>query len=172
MVTAFPARAPSARAAAGFAYLGLLVVIAIMGLVQASLAAAWRADARREKEKELLFAGHQIRQALDLYYTRSPPNAPRHPMQLEDLLQDPRTPTHERYLRRIYPDPVTGSVEWGIIRGAGGEIHGVHSLSERLPLKQGGFARADRNFSGAQKYSEWTFMATPGLSPAVPPPQH
>jgi hypothetical protein len=143
-----------------------------MGLVQASLAAAWQADARREKENELLFAGNQIRQALNQYYAHSPPKAQRHPLQLEDLLQDPRRPAQARYLRRIYPDPVTGKAEWGIIRGAGGEIHGVHSLSEQLPLKQSGFARADRNFSGAQKYSQWVFMATPVQLPAPPAPQH
>lgn len=160
---------PPAR---GFAYLGLLVVIAIMGLVQASLAAAWHADARREKEKELLFAGHQIREALNLYYAHAPAKAPRQPLQLEDLLRDPRTPQHERYLRKIYPDPITGKTEWGIIRGSAGEIHGVHSLSERQPLKQAGFTRVDSNFAGAQKYSQWVFMATPGRSATPVPPSH
>jgi type II secretory pathway pseudopilin PulG len=168
----FARHAPAATKAAGFAYLGLLIAIAIMGLVQASLAAGWHADARREKERELLFAGNQIRQALNLYYAHSPAKAPRHPLQLEDLLLDPRTPTHERYLRKVYPDPITGKAEWGIIRGAGGEIHGVHSLSDRQPLKQGGFARADKNFSGAQQYSEWVFMAGPGLSFAAAAPPH
>lgn len=161
-------RPPPATKPAGFAYLGLLIAVAIMGLVQASLAAAWNAEALREKEKELLFAGNQIRQALNLYYAHSPAKAPRQPLQLEDLLLDPRTPAHQRYLRKIYPDPITGKAQWGIIRGAGGEIHGVHSLSGRQPLKQGGFARADRNFTGAQKYSEWVFMAGPGQSFAAP----
>ena len=159
---------PPATKSAGFAYLGLLIAIAIMGLVQASLAVAWHADALREKEKELLFVGNQIRQALNLYYARSPAAALRQPLQLEDLLLDPRTPAHQRYLRKIYPDPITGKPEWGIIRGAGGEIHGVHSLSERKPLKQGGFARADKKFTGAQKYSEWVFMAGPAQWMAVP----
>lgn len=140
-----------------------------MGLMQASLAAAWDAHARREKETELLFVGNQIREALNLYYAHSPPKALRQPLQLEDLLRDARTPTHERYLRKIYPDPVTGKGEWGIIRGGGGEIHGVHSLSERKPLKQGGFAKADKNFAGAQKYADWVFMATPGRSTTSPP---
>lgn len=158
--------------AAGFAYLGLLVVVAIMGLMQASLAVAWHADAQREKEKELLFVGNQIRQALILYYAHSPANVRRQPLRLEDLLEDPRTPTHERYLRKIYVDPISGTADWGIIRGAGGEIYGVHSLSERQPLKQGGFARADRNFSGAQKYTEWVFMPEPGQSPTVSVTQH
>lgn len=153
---------------AGFAYLGLLIAIAIMGLIQASLATAWHADARREKEKELLFAGNQFRQALNLYYAHSPGKALRQPLQLEDLLLDPRTPVQQRYLRKMYPDPITGKREWGIIRGAGGEIYGVHSLSGQQPLKQGGFGRGDRNFTGAQKYSQWVFMAGPAQSAAAP----
>lgn len=163
---------PAATKSSGFAYLGLLIAIAIMGLVQASLATAWHADAVREKEKELLFAGGQIRQALNLYYAHSPGKARRQPLQLEDLLLDPRTAAHERYLRKIYPDPITGKREWGMIRGAGGEIYGVYSLSALAPLKQGGFARAERNFTGAQKYSAWVFMAGPGQSSAAPVAQH
>lgn len=152
----------------GFTYLGLMIAIVIMGLVQASLAEAWHADAQREKEKELLFAGDQMRAALNLYYTHSPPSSLRHPLRLEDLLQDSRSPSTRRYLRKIYPDPITGKPEWGIIRGAGGEIYGVHSLSELRPLKQGDFARANKQFAGAQKYSEWVFMLAPGQAIAAP----
>lgn len=146
----------------GFTYLGLLVAIVVMGLVQASLAAAWHAAARREKEQELLFAGNQMRAALNLYAARSPAQSPRQPLRLEDLLQDARMPGNQRYLRKMYADPLSGTAEWGIIRGAGGEIHGVHSLSAAKPLKQGGFDKANRHFAGAQKYSEWVFMAAPG----------
>jgi type II secretory pathway pseudopilin PulG len=152
----------------GFAYLGVLVAIAIMGLVQAALAEAWHADARRDKERQLLFAGNQMRAALESYYAQSPPNAPRHPLHLDDLLRDARQATNARYLRKVYPDPITGTAEWGLIRGVGGEIHGVHSLSELRPLRQGGFARANQHFAGAQKYSQWVFMAAPGQVPARP----
>jgi type II secretory pathway pseudopilin PulG len=148
----------------GFAYLGLLVAIAIMGLVQAGLCEAWHADARREKEQQLLFAGGELRAALESYYLRSPPGSLRQPLRLEDLLADARKPSTERHLRKLYPDPVSGKAEWGLIRGAGGEIHGVHSLSDQTPLKQGGFDRANRRFAGAQKYSEWVFMAAPTRS--------
>ncbi len=156
------AKRPTAWREAGFAYLGLLVAIAVMGVVQAALCEAWHADARREKEQQLLFAGGELRAALELYELRSPPNAPRQPQQLEDLLKDPRQPSTMRYLRKVYADPITGRAEWGLVRGAGGEIRGVHSLSEQRPLKQAGFARAERRFAGAQKYSEWMFMAAPG----------
>jgi type II secretory pathway pseudopilin PulG len=152
--------APPARQT-GFTYIALLVAIAVMGLVQSALAEAWHTDVQREKEQELLFAGNQMRAALNLYYARSPAGSRRQPLRLEDLLQDGRTPATERYLRRIYRDPISGGEQWGLIRGASGEIHGVHSLSAARPLKQGGFDKANRHFSGAQKYSEWVFMASP-----------
>jgi type II secretory pathway pseudopilin PulG len=159
--------APPARQA-GFTYIALLVAIVVMGLVQAALAEAWHTDAQREKEQELLFAGNQMRAALNQYYAHSPPKSLRQPLRLEDLLQDARAPGVQRYLRRIYRDPVEGTAQWGIIRGAGGEIHGVHSLSAARPLKQGGFDMANRRFNGAQKYSEWVFMAASGPSAAAP----
>lgn len=162
--------APPARQD-GLTYIALLVAIVVMGLVQATLAEAWHTDAQREKEQELLFAGNQMRAALNLYYVRSPAGSGRQPARLEDLLQDARTPATERYLRRIYRDPISGEPEWGIIRGAGGEIHGVHSLSTARPLKQGGFDMANRHFAGAQKYSEWVFMASPRPSAAAPQQQ-
>lgn len=156
----------------GFTYLGMMIALIIMGLVQAALAEAWQAGAQREKEKELLFAGNQMRAALNLYYAHSPAKSLRHPLRLEDLLQDSRTPSHQRYLRKIYPDPITGKPEWGIIRGVGGEIYGVHSLSALRPLKQGDFARANKNFAGAQKYSEWVFMLAPGQWIGAPAQQN
>jgi type II secretory pathway pseudopilin PulG len=146
----------------GFTYLGLLIAVAVLGLVQAALAEAWHAAARRDKEQELLFAGNQMRAALQLYYAHSPAKSLRYPLHLEDLLQDSRQPSTERYLRKIYVDPMTGAPEWGLIRGAGGEIYGVHSLSDLKPLKQGHFARANKRFEGAQKYSEWLFVVAPG----------
>jgi hypothetical protein len=83
-------------------------------------------------------------------------------MHLEDLLQDPRSPGIRRYLRKIYPDPMTGSAEWGLINGPNGEIYGVHSLSEQEPLKKSNFGVADRQFEGMKKYSEWVFMGASG----------
>jgi hypothetical protein len=88
-------------------------------------------------------------------------------MKLEHLLKDPRHPGTQRYLRRIYRDPVTGGEEWGLVRGAGGEILGVHSLSEEPPLKQGNFSLADRDFAGKTKYADWVFMHVPGQRTAA-----
>lgn len=150
----------------GFTYVGLMIVIAIMGVTLAATGEVWLTAQRREKERELLFVGEQFRQALDGYYERTPGQGPRYPAKLEDLLKDPRYPATQRYLRRIYRDPVTGGEEWGLVRGQGGEILGVHSLSEEAPLKQGNFSLADRGFEGKTKYADWVFMHVPGRRPA------
>jgi hypothetical protein len=55
---------------------------------------------------------------------------------------------------------MTGRTEWGLIRGPGGEIFGIHSLSEDAPLKKSNFRLADRNFEGKTKYSEWIFLSS------------
>ena len=44
-----------------------------------------------------------------------------------------------------------------------GRIVGVHSLSERLPIKQGGFEVEQMSFRNKQKYTEWVFTRPPGL---------
>ena len=147
-------------AAAGFAYIALLILIAVMGVVLASAGESWYLAMQREKEKELLFAGDQFRRAFDQYYMHAQSASGRFPVSLDDLLKDPRAPDTQRYLRKIYNDPITGSPTWGLVKGPGGEIFGVYSLSEDEPLKKRNFSSADASFDGKMKYSDWVFMNT------------
>jgi type II secretory pathway pseudopilin PulG len=146
----------------GFTYIGVLVLVALMGLVLAAAGQDWHTLQQREKEQELLFIGKQFRLALNRYAKHTPGQAKRAPLHLEELLQDPRYPGIQRYLRKIYPDPMTGSTEWGLITGPNGEIYGVHSLSDDEPVKKSNFGFADRQFEGKMKYSDWVFMRVPG----------
>jgi type II secretory pathway pseudopilin PulG len=146
------------RGQRAFTYIGALVLVAVMGTVFAAAGQVWHTMQRQEKERELLFIGHEFRHALDRYAKHTPRNGRRGPARLEELLQDPRAPGVQRYLRKIYVDPITGSAEWGLVTGANGEIQGVHSLSGQEPLKKTHFAIADRQFEGAARYSEWVFM--------------
>jgi hypothetical protein len=66
-----------------------------------------------------------------------------------------------RYLRRLYPDPITGKDEWGLVKSADGGFAGVYSLSEAAPLKTAGFAVRDATFEGKTKYAEWQFVFAP-----------
>jgi type II secretory pathway pseudopilin PulG len=150
----------------GFTYLGLMVLIVIMGIVLASAGQVWHVALKREKEQELLFVGNQFRHALSQFSEYTPGQARRQPSRLEELLQDPRYPGTKRYLRKIYADPITGRAEWGLIKGPGGEIYGVHSLSDDEPVKKGNFSLADAMFENRQRYSDWVFMPQPGQTKA------
>ncbi len=149
----------------GFTYIGLLILIALMGIALAGTGVIWHTETRREKERQLLFVGDQFRRAIALYYERSP-GAKKFPKTLEDLLLDRRYPNTQRYLRRLYPDPVGGNAEWGLVRGPEGGIVGVHSLSEAEPLKRVGFPLIYKEFEVGAQYSEWRFMYVPAAAPA------
>jgi type II secretory pathway pseudopilin PulG len=153
---------------AGFNYIGLMILVAVTGVALAAAGEVWQVSLKREKEQELLFVGNQFRNALTLYYQSSAPQGKRFPMSLEDLLRDPRTPALRRYLRKIYVDPITGTPEWGLIKGPGGEIYGVHSLSDDEPVKKAGFEKINRNLEGKSRYSEWIFVYSPTSYRATP----
>jgi type II secretory pathway pseudopilin PulG len=137
----------------------LLFLVATMGLALTVVSELWHTVQQRDKEEQLLFAGDQIRRAIGRYYASNGA----YPHQLEDLLKDPGFPGVRRFLRRIYPDPITGSAEWGLVKLPGDAISGVYSLSEQEPLKQAGFSLADQDFEGKMKYSEWVFFPRIGL---------
>jgi len=153
----------------GFTYLTALFIVAIIAGGLALIGEVWGTSSKREKEAELLFVGHQYRKAIERYYLSG---VNQYPRALQDLIKDPRKPGTERYLRKLYPDPMTGKDEWGFVKGADGGIAGVYSLSEEKPLKISGFKVRDASFESAQKYSDWKFShsvpaqaAAPGATP-------
>ena len=154
-----------ARTATGFTYLAILFVVALMGLGLALVGEVWHTAAVREREATLLWVGEQYRKAIERYYLAGPRQYPR---ALSDLLRDLRRPGVERYLRRLYADPVTNSSEWGIVRSFDDGIMGVYSRSEAKPLKEANFAPRQAGFEGAQKYSDWKFVFVPAAAPTAP----
>ena len=72
----------------GFTFLGLLVTVAVMGLLLTLAARVWSTTEQREREKQLLFAGHAYRLAIGSYFA----SGHRFPATLEELLQDERNP--------------------------------------------------------------------------------
>jgi type II secretory pathway pseudopilin PulG len=150
----------------GFTYLTVLFIVAILGGGLALVGQMWETVAKREKEAELLFIGHQYRKAIERYFLSGPQR--QYPRTLEDLLKDPRRPGAERYLRKLYPDPLTGAAEWGLVKAPDGGILGVHSLSTDKPLKIAGFKLRDAGFERAQTYADWKFSHTLPAAPAQP----
>ena len=152
----------------GFTYIGVLFLAAIMAGGLALTGDVWHTSTMREKEAELLFVGNQYRKAIQRYYLTGPQR--QYPRSLDDLLKDPRQPATVRYLRKLYPDPITGN-EWVLIKAPDGGILGVHSASQEKPFKTANFKLRDRSFDGVEKYSDWKFIFQPAAvtKPAAKP---
>jgi type II secretory pathway pseudopilin PulG len=146
---------------AGFTYLAVLFLVTVMGAMLAATGTIWSTAQQREKERELLFDGNQFRRAIGLYYEKSPGAIKKYPATLNDLLKDERQLATQRYLRRIFIDPMSRSNKWGLVPAPEGGIMGVYSLSEDRPFKTKKFTEANSEFAGKTKYSEWHFVYRP-----------
>jgi type II secretory pathway pseudopilin PulG len=116
--------------------------------VTAVAAPLWRTVVQREKEEELLFRLREFRQAMAAYQAAHN----RLPQKLEDLLEDKTQLATRRYLRRIYPDPMTGKADWALEfqvdrTGAVSGIKDLHSRSPGLGLK--------RVSGKGERYQDW-----------------
>ena len=159
------------RRQCGFTYVAMLVAVAIIGIGLAAAGQVWSIANQREREQQLIFVGHEIRNAIRLYYEQTPGAVKRYPMTLEELLTDKRYPNVKRYLRRVYRDPMTGMTQWGIVAAPAGGVQGVYSLSTERPLKQSGFDAQDVALQGAASFAAWRFVYDPTSYLASPPPK-
>ena len=150
----------SRRRHRGFTYLGMLLAVAFLGIGLAAIGTVWSTVAQREREAQLLFAGDAYRAAIDSYYA-SGPLAHQLPKALDDLIEDRRGPLLRRHLRRLYPDPMTGQLDWQLTRDPDGGITGLNSASPRAPLKRANFSADDAAFEMAECYCDWKFVFSP-----------
>jgi type II secretory pathway pseudopilin PulG len=145
----------------GFTYLGALFFVAIMSISLALAATLWSFAQQREKERQLLFVGGQFRRAIGHYYERTPGAVKQYPRDLHDLLEDARYATVQRYLRDIYPDPITGTNKWGLVSAPDGGIMGVYSLATKKTIKNANFPEVDKALEGETTYDKWKFIYVP-----------
>ena len=162
-------RCPPVRSQEGFSYIGILLVIALVGVQLGLAGVVWSFAQARQKERELLFVGGQFRTAISQYYLNPKGPQKEYPRRLDDLLKDPRYPGTVRHLRKIYADPITGKKQWGLVKLPNGGIVGVYSLSEKEPIKTGNFRPADISFTRKQRYSEWKFVHAFGTTNVAAP---
>ena len=150
------------RRQAGFTYLGLIILVTIIGLVAASALQVGAITQRRQAEQELLAIGGEYIAALKSYAAATPAGLSTLPVSLDDLLSDPRYPNIRRHLRRVFIDPLTGRNEWGLVQGTVGSgtgIVGIYSLSEARPVKVDNFDLMFAGFKDKKSYHDWVFTA-------------
>lgn len=152
------------RAQYGFAYVLLLMAVAVLALGASAALQLGAQAGRRDAEQALLSTGAEFERALYSYAgvavaaaNTSGALAARGPRALEELLKDPRVPGVRRHLRQLYADPMTGRQEWGVVRDPAGFIIGVYSQAQGQPIKRLGFDARHAHFEEAPSYAKWVF---------------
>jgi len=87
----------------GYAMAALLVALAVMSILMTAALPAWRFQAKREKELELIFRGEQYVKAIERYERKMGPGM--RPPSIDVLVQ-------QRFLRKKYKDPMTKDGEF------------------------------------------------------------
>ena len=125
-------RAP--RGQAGYAL--MMVVFFTALLLIATMVAAPRLllEGKREKEKEMIWRGHQYVRGVKLYFRKMG----RFPTSIDDLTK-PKTGSL-RFMRQAYKDPMNGADgSWRLIYvGPAGQLIGSLKPPQNLQLPQGG----------------------------------
>jgi len=147
-----------ARQQGGFTYVGLLIFIAVLGLMSAGVLRVGMTMQRHQDEQDLLERGQALAQALASYARATPAGQSRQPKAIEDLLRDPRYPKIiMRHLRAIGVDPFTGQAQWGELRSEDKKgIIGFYSLSEQKPWRKS-FVPPFEDFEDKPRYKDWIF---------------
>lgn len=146
------------RAERGFAFVAVLVLLAVCALGLSIAGPLWSQQVKRDRERELLRIGALYAQALAAYREGAPGSLKQYPTRLESLLLDARFVGTMRHLRKLYPDPVNPGQPWGVVLDTDGRIAGVYSRSDEAPLIQGPVDLGnDIALPPAKRYSDWKF---------------
>jgi type II secretory pathway pseudopilin PulG len=112
----------SSRAhSAGFTYVWALIAVAVTSAMLAAGAQLASARAARERQAEYAWVLDQYRMAIRSY-SQASSATPSAPLQtVQQLVRDERGGVVRRHIRQLYPNPLTGKVDWQLRLGASGE---------------------------------------------------
>jgi len=122
----------------GYVLLTLLLIIAVMGIVAATMVTSITFDIKRDREEEMIHRGVQYSRAIRAYYKKFG----RYPASIENL----ENTNQMRFLRHRYKDPITGKdfkllhfgeAKMGLTLG-GGVIPGANTIGANGTLTSGG----------------------------------
>ena len=88
----------------GYTLAGVLVLIAIMSIFMAMSVPIWERIKQRENEDELVFRGTEYIEAIGRYHQKFNSYPP-----------DVKTLYDQKFLRKLYKDPMTESGEWKVL---------------------------------------------------------
>jgi type II secretory pathway pseudopilin PulG len=132
----------------GYVLLTLLLMVAVMGIVAATLVTSIKFDIQRDREEEMIHRGVQYSRAIRAYYKKFG----RYPMTLENL----ENTNQMRFLRKRYKDPITGKdfkllhfgeVKMSLSGMGGGVIPGASTIGSNGTLTSTGSNSAFGNSS-------------------------
>lgn len=96
----------------GYVLLGVVIIIVILGIFMGAAVPIWQHVMKREREEELIWRGKQYVQAIELYQKKHPGA---YPPNLDILVK-------QKFLRKLYKDPMAEDGEWKILRQLSPEI--------------------------------------------------
>ena len=113
---------------AGYTLVALLALMTILALFAAAAAPSLQQQARREREKETIFRGEEVAEAIRLYYsfqvTKGKSADAGLPSSIDDLLEGVSVGTRKVQLLRASAarDPLSKSGEWHLVRPRSNEL--------------------------------------------------
>lgn len=161
----------------GYTLVALVMGMTIMAILIAAVLPLASTEAQRDKEDELIFRGFQYAEGIRGFRRRYG----RYPNTLKEMFE-----TRPRTLRKLWKDPITNSLNWGLVSlTTGGPLSGATPPRGRpgesptpvpTPVPTPGFGappttttgpvvgvyslskkKAFRLFNGRDTYSEWRF---------------
>jgi competence protein ComGC len=133
----------------GFSYVFFILFLLILSLMIGSYIEITSKQAQRMKEDELVYVGKLYQDGLKKYFR----DHQLYPASVDLLLCDGAAYPCRRYLRQLYPDPITGK-PFKVILSPQNGIIGVSSSSNRPILN---LVWAEKYHAG--KYSDVMFIA-------------
>lgn len=135
----------------GYVLLTLLLMMAVMGIVAATMVTSLKFDIQRDREEEMIHRGVQYSRAIRAYYKKFG----RYPATIENL----ENTNQMRFLRKRYKDPLTGKdfkllhfgeVKMGLAGVAGiggGVIPGASTVGQNGAFTQNGISSSSSSFN-------------------------
>jgi type II secretory pathway pseudopilin PulG len=154
----------------GFTFVAVLAAMLIAALAAQAVVLRVSQQDMREREDQLLRVGQAYRIAIKQYYETTPGSTKQWPRVLEDLTDDKRFVVIRRHLRDLYPDPITRTADWGLIRAGDGGISGVYSTSIDTPVKTSSVRVGDAVFPAIAQYSDRRFEYVPEVKSSITKP--